>query len=245
MSAYTGLPQAKINGVNENLATEKFVNEILGLRSNKSPALVKGTTLPDYTYENGDDGVGATITLDADGVFDEIDGVTLANGARVLLTLPDAKHSGIYQVVSIGAVDEPSSFVRTTDYDTPEKIADGSTVFIQQGTSAGLKYVMITDGEITIGTTAIEFQEYKGSKTGEIVTFEAADFDGLTVTITAGEHGLQPFNRIVATVQEKVGDVYKNIGNPAEVNTETGSVSMTMGVGGIAFDGRFSIQVIS
>jgi len=85
-----------------------------------------------------------------------IDGVTPANGARVLITgqsgsTPDVAN-GIYIVNTGGA------WSRSSD-----TLQDGTAMFVEQGTSyADTQFVLTTNNPITTGVTAIIFTQFGG-----------------------------------------------------------------------------------
>lgn len=81
-----------------------------------------------------------------------IDGVTLADGDRVLLMgQTDRTQNGIY-VWTAGVL------ARASDADTGAKLRGGSIVTVSEGGGQGNKtYVMITDGAITLGTSNIDW----------------------------------------------------------------------------------------
>ena len=64
------------------------INELAGGTGSGLMAPVvaaRDTALPASTYDNGSNGVGATLTADANGALPTIDGVTLSAGDRVLI----------------------------------------------------------------------------------------------------------------------------------------------------------------
>ena len=85
---------------------------------------------------------------------DSIDGVTLANGDRVLVKDQTATNgNGIYVVAASPA--------RATDYDAPSEINDGDFFFVQEGTANGNKGFVQTKNVTALGTGhAIEFEQF-------------------------------------------------------------------------------------
>lgn len=115
-----------------------------------------------------------------------VDGVTLANGDRVLLFhQADAKQNGIY--VFNGAT---SALTRATDADTGTKLAAGSALSVAEGTVNGDKsYVLTTDNPITIGTTSLTFALMNGGAGPTYVAGNGIDITGTTIsakTVTGG-----------------------------------------------------------
>jgi hypothetical protein len=86
-----------------------------------------------------------------------IDGVTMATGDRVLLFgQSTASQNGIY-VWNGAAV----AMTRATDADSSDELS-GSAAFVMEGTHADQAYTMITDGAITVGTTALTYTQFTG-----------------------------------------------------------------------------------
>lgn len=79
--------------------------------------------IPSYTYANGTDGVGATMTATANGVL-ATDGGAPIVGDRVAVSDFDAPaHSGLYTVTSVGSVSTHWVLTRSTDADTAETLS--------------------------------------------------------------------------------------------------------------------------
>jgi hypothetical protein len=95
-----------------------------------------------------------------------IDGVTVATGDRVLLkNQTTASENGIYVVVASGAGTRSTDFSANSG-NTPTAANPGSFVFVEQGTANGATaWVMVTQGPITLGTTALSWSQV-GSSAG-------------------------------------------------------------------------------
>lgn len=91
-----------------------------------------------------------------------IDGVALAAGDRVLVKdQAAAKDNGIY-VAAAGA------WARAADADASIEVTPGLFVGVEQGTAnADSIWQLITDGQITLGTTGLAFEMFAG-KTGVV-----------------------------------------------------------------------------
>ena len=94
--------------------------------------------------------------------MEQIDGVTLADGDRVLVkNQSTASQNGIYVV--------GSSPARSTDMDDDVEVTGGTFVFVEEGTAnADNGYVISTDGTITVGSTAFTWTQFSGA--GQITT---------------------------------------------------------------------------
>ena len=116
------------------------------------------------------------ITIASDlNVGDTIDGVTLANGDRVLVKdQSTGSQNGIY---TAGA-----SPARATDADADAEVTAGMFVFVEEGTAnSDNGYVLSTDGTITVGSTALTFTQFSGA--GQIVAGDAMSKSGNTLNV--------------------------------------------------------------
>jgi len=88
---------------------------------------------------------------------DTLDGVTLADGDRVLVKdQSTASENGIY-VVS-------SSPARSTDANTSAKVTSGLFTFVEEGTTNGDNgFVLTTNDAITLDTTNLTFTQFSGA----------------------------------------------------------------------------------
>lgn len=86
-----------------------------------------------------------------------VDDVALTAGDRVLVKAQaDATQNGIY-VVADGA------WARAADFDDVD-VTPGAFVFIEEGTANGdTGWVLTTDGDITVGVTALAFTQFSGA----------------------------------------------------------------------------------
>lgn len=129
-----------------------------------------------------------------------IDGIALSAGDRVLVkNQSTASANGIY-VVAVGA------WSRSTDADSNAKVTSGLFTFVEEGTTnANSGWILITDGAITLGTTALSFEQFSGAgqitagnglnKTGNTLTVVSANTDNITV----GASGINLANVTVST----------------------------------------------
>ena len=113
------------------------------------------------TYANGAAGVGATLTnAGAMAAFD-IDGSVALVGERVLIkNQASTLQNGIYTVTTVGDGVTNWVLTRATDFDSNafNEIQNGAIVPISSGAvNTNFRYIFITSGAVTVGTTAIEF----------------------------------------------------------------------------------------
>jgi hypothetical protein len=102
---------------------------------------------------------------------DIVDGVTLAEGNRVLVkSQTNAAQNGIYVVQASGAA------LRAADFNEPAEVDGGDFVFVTGGTLYdNTGWVQTTTNVVTVGTDPIEFTQFSGAGTYQAGT-------GLTLT---------------------------------------------------------------
>jgi hypothetical protein len=154
------------------LTTKQYVDTLIasGIHYHQ-PVLVESPTPLNATYNNGTAGVGATLTNAGTQAALVIDGVTVAVNDRVLIyTQTNATQNGIYVVTNVGSGSTNWVLTRSSDADTyvinnASGLSEGSTVFVQQGTTgAGETYTCNTSGVITFGTTNITFAQISATQ---------------------------------------------------------------------------------
>ena len=110
-----------------------------------------------------------------------VDGVALAVGDRVLVKdQSTGSQNGIYVVAS-------GAWTRAIDFDnTPgTEVTSGAFTFVEEGTiNADSGWVLVTNGAITIGTTALTFTQFSGA--GQITAGAGLTKTGNTLDVGAG-----------------------------------------------------------
>lgn len=111
---------------------------------------------------------------------DVIDGYTLVAGDRVLVkNQSTASENGIYIASVSGA---PS---RATDADNNAEVTPGMFTFVENGTTnADSGWVLITDGDITVGTTGLAFSLF--SVAGNILAGDGLSKTGDVLNVNTG-----------------------------------------------------------
>ena len=125
-----------------------------------------------YVQPNGAaNGVGATLTNNGSNVALVVDGVSVANTARILVyAQANAVQNGVYTVTNPGNATAQWVLTRATDADTfglanPNTLGQGDAFFVTDGdTGAGRTYICNTPGTITFGSTNITFAEISSSQ---------------------------------------------------------------------------------
>ena len=186
-------------------ATKQYVDTVAstGIHFHQ-PVRVESPANLNATYSNGTAGVGATLTNAGTQAALVIDGVTLSVADRVLIYQQTTQtQNGIYVVTSVGSVSTNWVLTRSSDADTfvsasPAGLSEGSTVFVQQGTTgAGGTYTCNTPGTITFGTTNITFVQISDAQiysAGTGLTLTGTQFSLTSpVATTLGGTGLTTF----------------------------------------------------
>lgn len=137
------------------------------------------------TYSNGTSGVGATLTNNDTQAALVIDGVTLSVSDRVLIkNQSTASQNGIYTVTDTGSVSTNWVLTRATDFDTSAEIQGGDFVFVTGGTTYDNTGWVQTSTGVTVGSTAIVWQQFSGAGTytaSNGVQLVGSNFSGVVV----------------------------------------------------------------
>ena len=132
------------------------------------------------TYDNGTSGVGATLTTDTP--INTLDGYSLVNGDRILIkNQANTGHNGIYIRTS------STVFTRSADFNTVAEIASGDFLFVSNGTVNGKTGWVNTSKSITVGTTAVVFEQFSGA--GTYIAGSGLAFTGNTIDIVLQTNG--------------------------------------------------------
>jgi len=161
-------------------ATKNYVDAVKTGLKVKDAVRAATTANLAATYANGSSGVGATLTNSGSQAAFTIDSIVLTVGQRVLVKdQTTAFQNGIYTVTTVGTVSTNWVLTRAIDNDdnsTVLEIEGGDFCFVQEGTvNADNGFVVTTNGDITIGTTGIDYVQFSGA--GQVIAG-----DGLTKT---------------------------------------------------------------
>lgn len=163
-------------------ANKGYVDSVAqGIDVKASCRLATTAALPSVTYANGTAGVGATLTADANGSL-SVDGSAVVNGDRILVKNQASQlQNGIYVVTDAGSAGAPFVLTRATDMDIASEFASAFT-FVESGTAnADNGYVCTSDNPITVGTTAITFDQFSGA--GQITAGNGLSKTGNTLDV--------------------------------------------------------------
>ena len=153
-----------------------------------------------YVQPNGaGNGVGATLTNNGANAALVVDGVSVANTARILVyAQANAVQNGVYTVTNPGNATAQWVLTRATDANTfglanPNTLGQGDAFFVSSGnTGAGRTYICNTSGTITFGTTNITFAQISSAQiyaAGTGLNLSNLTFSVANTTVTAGAYG--------------------------------------------------------
>jgi hypothetical protein len=156
----------------KKLATEEYVDAVkqgLDVKNSVRAATTANVVIAS-ALENGD----------------QLDGVTLVTGDRVLVKNQDtASQNGIYVVKASGAPD------RADDANSDADVTAGMFTFVEEGTAnADSGWVLTTNGPITLGSTGLVFAQFSGA--GQVSAGAGLSKNGNTLDV-----GTADVNRIV------------------------------------------------
>jgi len=169
----------------DTVAQGLHVHEAARVATTDTLATLSGGTV---TYANGTAGVGATLTLSSG--LTAIDGVTLANGDRILVkNQANQAHNGMYVRTSATVL------TRATDFDTAAEMAGGDFTFVEQGTTLGRTGWVQVIEVLTVGTDTVIWEQFAGQNlyiAGNGLTLTGNTFDvvGTADRITAGANSI-------------------------------------------------------
>ena len=175
-------------------ATKQYVDNISSGINFHFPLLVATDVPLVVTYDNGVNGVGATLTGPSVGVL-MIDGETPAYLDRILVwQQADPVENGIYDLTTVGDSLTVYQLTRSSDADNspPGEIHYGDYTLVLSGdTNGGFGFICNTPGVIDIGITPISYIQFNSAQ-----------------AVTAG-YGLQELNPNVISIdplvtQEKI-----------------------------------------
>ena len=177
----------------QDAATKYYVDSVVsGLSIHPSANAATTSDLAVYTsatvnYNNGADGVGATLSI-VGNTLSILDGVPLSANDRLLIkNEANAVYNGVY-VLTTGSV-----LTRATDFDTTTEAAAGSYVFVSSGTENGAtSWTQLTTNPV-IGVSNILFNQFSGGITsygaGTGLALDGTIFSIANTGVTASSYG--------------------------------------------------------
>ena len=174
--------EARSGFSSQSLVNKAYVDSVTSGLSVKTPVKVATTGNLTATYNNG----AGTLTGTTNFAL-SVDGVTVSVNDRILVKdQSTAAQNGFYKVTATGSGSAAFVLTRTPDADAASELVAGAFAFVEEGTAnADNGYVLSTDGAVTLGTTAINFEQFSGagqisagdglSKTGNALSLNVDD----------------------------------------------------------------------
>ena len=206
-----------------SLKVKQYIDESAqGLDVKGSVRVATIIALPSCTYDNGSSGVGATLTGSSTGALPSQDGITLVTDDRILVkNQADSIQNGIYEVTTVGDGSNPFVLTRTSDFDdSPDgEVSGGAFTFIEEGnTLENTGWVVTSIGDITVGTSDIDFSQFSGA--GQITSGTGLTKDGDTIHIGDGSTGnVGGINRTANDISVATGSGLEVSGNLVRIAT--------------------------
>jgi hypothetical protein len=157
---------------NTDIVNKQYADAIAsGIHFHEAVGYATTAALPASTYNNGTSGVGATLTGNSNGAL-TVDGYTFTSptddGTRILVkNQANGAQNGVYTLSQAGNASPGAPFIltRSTDMDSVgtgvDQIDEGDFFLVTGGTAnVNTAWVQQTPPPITIGTTAIVFQQF-------------------------------------------------------------------------------------
>ena len=151
---------------NTDIVNKEYADALAsGIHFHEAVDLATTAALPAATYNNGTGGVGATLTANANGAL-SVDSTLTVVGNRILVKNQAAGlQNGVYDVTQVGSAGAPYILTRSSDMDSVgtgvDQIDEGDFFLVTSGTAnVNTAWVQQTPPPITIGTTAIVFQQF-------------------------------------------------------------------------------------
>jgi len=151
---------------NTDIVNKQYADAIAsGIHFHEAVNLATTAALPANTYNNGTSGVGATLTGNANGAL-SVDSTLTTASERILVKNEAAgANNGVYTVTQVGSAGTPYILTRATDFDSVgtgvNEIDEGDFFLVTSGTAnVNTAWVQQTPPPITIGTTALVFQQF-------------------------------------------------------------------------------------
>jgi hypothetical protein len=183
---------------NTDIVNKQYADAIAsGIHFHEAVELATTTALPANTYNNGTSGVGATLTANANGILSVDSTVTVVSNRILVKNEATQANNGVYVVTQVGTAGTPYILTRATDFDTVgtgvDQIDEGDFFLVTGGVAnINTAWVQQTAPPITVGTTALVFQQFSAPITytaGTGLNETPAFTFNITAVGTAGTYG--------------------------------------------------------
>ena len=178
--------EARSGFSSQSLVNKAYVDSVTSGLSVKTPVKVATTGNLTATYNNGAGTLTGTTTFPL-----SVDGVTVSVNDRILVKdQSTAAQNGFYKVTATGSGSAAFVLTRTPDADAASELVAGAFAFVEEGTAnADNGYVLSTDGAVTLGTTAINFEQFSGA--GQISAGDGLAKTGNSLSLNVDDSSLE------------------------------------------------------
>ena len=178
--------EARSGFSSQSLVNKAYVDSVTSGLSVKTPVKVATTGNLTATYNNG----AGTLTGTTNFAL-SVDGVTVSVNDRILVKdQSTAAQNGFYKVTATGSGSAAFVLTRTPDADAASELVAGAFAFVEEGTAnADNGYVLSTDGAVTLGTTAINFEQFSGA--GQISAGDGLSKTGNSLSLNVDDSSLE------------------------------------------------------
>ena len=178
--------EARSGFSSQSLVNKAYVDSVTSGLSVKTPVKVATTGNLTATYNNG----AGTLTGTTNFAL-SVDGVTVSVNDRILVKdQTTAAQNGFYKVTATGSGSAAFVLTRTPDADAASELVAGAFAFVEEGTAnADNGYVLSTDGAVTLGTTAINFEQFSGA--GQISAGDGLSKTGNSLSLNVDDSSIE------------------------------------------------------
>ena len=178
--------EARSGFSSQSLVNKAYVDSVTSGLSVKTPVKVATTGNLTATYNNG----AGTLTGTTNFAL-SVDGVTVSVNDRILVKdQSTAAQNGFYKVTATGSGSAAFVLTRTPDADAASELVAGAFAFVEEGTAnADNGYVLSTDGAVTLGTTAINFEQFSGA--GQISAGDGLAKTGNSLSLNVDDSSIE------------------------------------------------------
>jgi hypothetical protein len=165
-------------------ATKQYVDNVAeGLHVHAPVRAVRATQIVG-TYDNGVDGVGATITPTA--AISNVDGIgSFATTQRIMVSgQSNTWENGIYTVTAVDGSNHITELTRASDFDTTTEVAGGDFIFVQAGNTYANTGWVETETTTALGfgvSDPILFLQFSGA--GSYSAGDGLNLDGTVFSV--------------------------------------------------------------
>ena len=178
--------EARSGFSSQSLVNKAYVDSVTSGLTVKTPVKVATTGNLTATYNNG----AGTLTGTTNFAL-SVDGVTVSVNDRILVKdQTTAAQNGFYKVTATGSGSAAFVLTRTPDADAASELVAGAFAFVEEGTAnADNGYVLSTDGAVTLGTTAINFEQFSGA--GQISAGDGLSKTGNSLSLNVDDSSIE------------------------------------------------------